>query len=173
MLLNNEMIIKSLRLIGILNRMESDSMNVYFVCTGNTCRSPMAEAILKHKKISNIHVKSAGVYALDGGEMSENAQAVLNEQGISHHHTSTQVTEQDLEWANLVLTMTRAHKEMILNSYPQFTDKTFTLKEYVTPYTELDVSDPFGGDVNMYRQTFEELDRLIEQLEQRYKEELQ
>lgn len=145
-------------------------MNVYFVCTGNTCRSPMAEAILKHKGISNIEVKSAGVYAMDGGEMSINAQKVLDEQGISHNHTSTQVTEQDLKWATIILTMTRAHKEIILRNYPKFADKTFTLKEYATPYTELDVSDPFGGDVHMYRQTFEELSKLIQKFEERYKE---
>ena len=50
-------------------------MNIYFVCTGNTCRSPMAEAILKNKKLPNVNVKSAGIYALEGGEMSENARA--------------------------------------------------------------------------------------------------
>ena len=147
-------------------------MNVYFVCTGNTCRSPMAAAILMHKNLPNVEVKSAGVYALDGGEMSVNAQAVLNEQEIPHQHRSAQVTEENLKWAHLVLTMTRAHKEMILHNYPQFADKTFTLKEYVTPYTELDVSDPFGGDLRLYRQTFEELKKLIEQFEERYKEEL-
>ncbi|MER1998745.1 MAG: low molecular weight protein arginine phosphatase [Lysinibacillus sp.] len=148
-------------------------MNVYFVCTGNTCRSPMAAAILQSKNLPNIEVKSAGVYALDGGEMSENAQTVLNEQGILHQHQSAQVTEENLKWAHLILTMTRAHKEMILRSYPQFADKTFTLKEYVTPYTSLDVSDPFGGDVQIYRQTYEELTKLIDQFEQRIKEEIE
>lgn len=149
--------------------MESNIMNVYFVCTGNTCRSPMAEAILKHKKLPNVNVKSAGVYALEGGEMSENARTVLGEQGIEHQHVSAQVNEDDLEWADLVLTMTRAHKELILRSYPQYADNIFTLKEYVTPYTSMDVSDPFGGDVQMYRQTFEELLKLVELFEQRYR----
>lgn len=147
-------------------------MNIYFVCTGNTCRSPMAEAILLHKKLPQVEVKSAGVYALEGGEMSENAQAVLHEQNVFHEHRSTQINEADLQWANLVLTMTRAHKEMIVRNYPQFADKVYTLKEYITPYTGLDVSDPFGGDIHVYRQTFNELSKLIEQFENRYREEL-
>lgn len=147
-------------------------MNIYFVCTGNTCRSPMAAAILSHKNLHNIAVKSAGVYALEGGEMSHNAQEVLNENGIAHAHKSSVVTEDDLKWADLVLTMTYSHKELLLRSFPKFADKVFTLKEYTTSETGLDVSDPYGGDLTVYRQTFEELSKLIEQFETHYREEL-
>lgn len=140
------------------------AMNIYFVCTGNTCRSPMAEAILKNMKIENIEVKSAGIYALDGGEMSENAKAVLDEQHISHQHVSKQIHVEDIEWADVILTMTYAHKEMIVQSFEQARGKTFTLKEYTTPYSGVDVFDPFGGDLHTYKQTFNELSRLIEQL---------
>ena len=147
-------------------------MNIYFVCTGNTCRSPMAAAILSNKNISNVAVKSAGIYALEGGEMSVNAQEVLNEKGIAHAHKSNVVTEADLNWADLVLTMTKAHKELLLRYYPHIIDKVFTLKEYTTSKMDLDVSDPYGGDLNTYRQTFEELSELIKHLETRFKEEL-
>ena len=140
-------------------------MNIYFVCTGNTCRSPMAEAILKSRNLPNINVKSAGIYALEGGEMSENARAVLREENIQHHHVSTQINAQDIEWADLVLTMTSAHKEMIKRTFIEAKSKTYTLKEYVTPYSSQDVFDPFGGDLHMYKQTFQELKRLIEQFE--------
>ena len=140
-------------------------MNIYFVCTGNTCRSPMAEAILKNKNLPNINVKSAGIYALEGGEMSENARAVLKEESIQHHHISKQINAQDIEWADLVLTMTSAHKEMVQRTFTLAKDKTYTLKEYVTPYSSQDVFDPFGGDLHIYKQTFQELKRLIEQFE--------
>ena len=55
-------------------------MNILFVCTGNTCRSPMAEAILKARDIENINVQSAGIYAMDGGAMSRNSQIVSRKQ---------------------------------------------------------------------------------------------
>jgi len=140
-------------------------MNIYFVCTGNTCRSPMAEAILKHKNLEGVEVKSAGIYALEGGGISENSRLVLSNEGIEFDHKSSQVNEKDIEWADLILTMTLAHKDMILRSYSKATGKTFTLKEYVTPYSSKDVSDPFGGDYFTYAQTYLELKKLIDELE--------
>ena len=145
-------------------------MNIYFVCTGNTCRSPMAEAILKNKNFPNVNVKSAGIYALEGGEMSENAKAVLMEENIQHQHVSKQINTQDIEWADLILTMTSAHKEMVLRAFAESKGKTYTLKEYVTPYSSQDVFDPFGGDIHTYKQTFQELKRLIDQFEIHKKE---
>ncbi|WP_342473106.1 low molecular weight protein arginine phosphatase [Metasolibacillus sp. FSL H7-0170] len=142
-------------------------MNIYFVCTGNTCRSPMAEAIFKAKRLPNIEVRSAGIYALEGGEMSENAQRVLNSENIPHEHISRQVTVEDIEWADLILTMTTVHKELLVRSYEVAMQKTYTLKEYVTPYTAPDVSDPYGGDLHTYKQTFFELRHLIEELVQK------
>ncbi|WP_431029067.1 low molecular weight protein arginine phosphatase [Lysinibacillus sp. LZ02] len=145
-------------------------MNIYFVCTGNTCRSPMAEAILKSRSLPNVNVKSAGIYALEGGEMSENAREVLMQENIPHQHVSKQINEQDVQWANLILTMTSAHKDMILRTFEEAKGKTYTLKEYVTPYSSQDVFDPFGGDLTTYKQTYQELKRLIEQFEAQYKE---
>lgn len=130
----------------------------------------MAEAILKVKQLPNIQVRSAGIYALEGGEMSENARTVLAKENIQHHHVSKQINEQDIEWADLILTMTSAHKEMVLRAFQQSHHKTYTLKEYTTPYSGQDVFDPFGGDLHMYKQTFQELQRLIEQFEIQYRE---
>ncbi|QCR31418.1 low molecular weight protein arginine phosphatase [Lysinibacillus sp. SGAir0095] len=139
-------------------------MNIYFICTGNTCRSPMAEAILRHKKLDGVQVKSAGIYAMEGGEISENAKAVLAQEQIDFSHITSQVKQEDIEWADLILTMTLAHKNMILHSFPNTQGKTFTLKEYVVPFSSKDVSDPFGGDIATYKQTYLELNRLIDEL---------
>ena len=140
-------------------------MNIYFVCTGNTCRSPMAEAILKDKQLPNVEVRSAGIYALEGGEMSENSMLVLQQENIEQAHISRQVNEEDIEWAHLILTMTMAHKEMVVRTFPQAKDKIYTLKEYTVPFSSQDVFDPFGGDLHTYKQTYLELKRLIEELE--------
>lgn len=136
-------------------------MNIYFICTGNTCRSPMAEAILNSLQLPNVQVKSAGIYALEGGEMSENAKSVLEAEQISVNHFSKMVNQNDLQWADLILTMTSAHKELLLRSYPEVKTKIFTLKEYTAPYTSRDISDPFGGDYHQYEQTFQELKQYI------------
>lgn len=145
-------------------------MNIYFICTGNTCRSPMAEAILTQKQLPHVHVRSAGIFALDGGEMSEHAKQTLDHHCISHTHISRTVTLENLQWADIVLTMTVAHRDIIVQNYPQIAHKTFTLKEYVAPYSALDVSDPYGGDMSVYVQTYTELnkyvDLLIEKIQQ-------
>ncbi|MEK5521296.1 low molecular weight phosphatase family protein [Heyndrickxia sporothermodurans] len=139
------------------------SLNILFVCTGNTCRSPMAEAILKNKKLQNISVKSAGIFAVDGHNASQQAMVVLEENNIEHSHTSKMLTEEDIQWATLILTMTESHKSSIIESYPFAKEKTFTLKEFVNGKGDnIDVGDPFGGSVEMYRTTFLELSDLIE-----------
>lgn len=141
-------------------------MNIYFICTGNTCRSPMAAAILKNKNIPNLEVRSAGIYAQAGSAMSQNAQHVLDQNNVKHHHRSTLFNEQDAQWADLILTMTNAHKEMVLHLVDDIADKTYTLNEYVAKDTR-DVQDPYGGDVFVYEQTFEQLYEAIEKLEKK------
>ncbi|MER1957515.1 MAG: low molecular weight protein arginine phosphatase [Solibacillus sp.] len=138
-------------------------MNIYFICTGNTCRSPMAAMILKNKNIENLEVRSAGIYAQQGSAMSQNAQVVLNQNNIEHHHQSSLFNEQDAQWADLILTMTTAHKEMVLRLVDDVGHKTFTLNEYVGMDVQ-DIQDPYGGNVFVYEQTFEQLNTAIEKL---------
>lgn len=139
-------------------------MQIYFICTGNTCRSPMAEAILKHKKLENVDVYSAGVYAQSGVPMSTNAQIVLQEHGIEAQHQSSPVDINRLNQSDLILTMTESHLHALLQVHPHIADKAFTLHEYVYNLQK-DVSDPYGGSVDVYRRTFEELQRLIDALQ--------
>ena len=144
---------------------------ILFVCTGNTCRSPMAEAILKNKNIDGLEVKSSGIFAINGSDASANAKQVLVENQIVHHHQSTSLTNKEVEWATLILTMTSSHKAAIRANFPDAAGKTLTLKEFIGEGQNFDVSDPFGGSIDIYRDTFKELERLIDAAIKRIKEE--
>lgn len=139
-------------------------MNILFVCTGNTCRSPLAEAILKSKQAEDVTVRSAGIYATPNAAMSVNAKRVLDDANIVHDHQATQLSSTEVNWADLILTMTANHRDFIVANYPFEKQKVYTLKEYISPTAYQDVVDPYGGDQGVYEQTYHELEELIERL---------
>ncbi|MEI5909076.1 low molecular weight protein arginine phosphatase [Bacillus spongiae] len=140
-------------------------MKILFVCTGNTCRSPMAEALLKHYK-QEWEVRSAGVYAIDGGGSSYGTKQVLKENDIIHEHSSRLLRQGDIDWADFIFTMTENHKYAIFHQFPESVKKLFTLKEFTKNHPhDYDISDPFGGSVDVYRHTYKELDVLIKELQ--------
>lgn len=106
-------------------------MNVLFVCTGNTCRSPMAEALMKYKSPGML-IQSAGIFAGENGRANHHAMKALKQKGITLDHLSQPVTDKLLHWADLVITMTTQHKQSLIMEYPNFQDKYYTLKEYVS-----------------------------------------
>lgn len=137
-------------------------MKILFVCTGNTCRSPMAEAILSAKNLPEVEARSAGIFA-GSTPLSQNAQTVLLQQQISFAHTSKPLGTEDMQWAELVLTMTHSHKMALLQAFPEAATKLYTLKEFAEGSTE-DISDPYGGPLALYEQTFQELKLMIDKL---------
>lgn len=139
-------------------------MNIYVVCTGNTCRSPMAEAIFRSYQLPNTMIQSAGIYALNGMPISSNAKHLITERNLPYTETSQQVTADHIEWAHYVFTMTEGHKMLLQQAFPNEKEKIFTLKEFVQDGEEIDIQDPFGGDLEMYRQTFNELSEVIEEV---------
>lgn len=144
-------------------------VRVLFVCTGNTCRSPMAEAILRSKAIPGVEVKSAGVLALNGSKASQHVQTILRQQNIEHEHLSTSLTENEINWATLILTMTESHKFAIISRFPSAAGKTSSLKEYTGVSLNKDISDPYGGSLELYREAYKQIETMIEQIIDRIK----
>lgn len=108
--------------------------HILFVCTGNTCRSPMAEGLLRQMAKQRglaLDVRSAGVAATPGMPMSRHAQAVLHDHQIDDRITSSALDRGLIEWADLILTLTGSHKSHVLRTFPDAYDRTHTLKEYV------------------------------------------
>ncbi|GAA0605377.1 hypothetical protein GCM10009001_23290 [Virgibacillus siamensis] len=106
-------------------------MNILFVCTGNTCRSPMAEALIRHK-MPDVSVQSAGIFAVNDQRPNSKAIKALEQKNIPIDARSQPVTDSLLDWADLVITMTTQHKQSLIMQHPDFQDKYYTLKEYVS-----------------------------------------
>ncbi|PGS52724.1 low molecular weight protein arginine phosphatase [Bacillus sp. AFS041924] len=138
---------------------------ILFVCTGNTCRSPMAEALLRHHGNELYQVQSAGVFAMSGEPASQNAILALKNKGIETNHSSQQVNEELLEWSSNVLSMTSSHKQMLVSKFPQYKEKIFTFYEYLNGQSK-DISDPYGGSLSIYENTLNELEGLVKQIVQ-------
>jgi protein-tyrosine phosphatase len=140
-------------------------MRVLFVCSGNTCRSPLAEALFRRMLDDagrqDITVESAGTGAYDGAPASEGAFLVGLEAGLDLTGHRARLLDRDLvAQADLILTMSRGHLSRVERLGGE--GKAHLLGTYASASAEeSELRDPYGGDVEGYRQTLQQLERLL------------
>ena len=142
---------------------------VLFVCTGNTCRSPMAEALLLHMcrhrepcsacpdtDMPHCDVRSAGLYASPNAPITPTAVQALEQSGVLptpgqdyRAHTAQSVTKELIDWADEIYGITASHAMQLMMRYPDAAEKISALP--------MDIADPFGGDLAIYTQCLAQL----------------
>jgi len=146
------------------------SWMVVLVCTGNTCRSPMAEVLLRQRIADKLALKvdqledrgivvmSAGISAAPGSRAAAEAIAIMKERGLDlSAHESQPLSDRLVRFADVIITMTRSHRDAILTHWPEAEPRTHLLSR-----GQGDVADPIGGPVDLYRRCAEQIDEYLE-----------
>lgn len=152
-------------------------MKVMFVCTGNICRSAMAEGMMKKlvadKKI-DADTYSCGVYAETGDYATYHAVESVKEYGVDiSGHRATNIRESKIEEMDCVLCATVSHKQSVLFLYPELKGKVYTMKEYAgmdENGENLDIKDPWGYDENVYYRCAGEIEVCLERIVDKFRE---
>ena len=147
------------------------SMLILFVCTGNTCRSPMAETICRRLLAEKLHcrdeeledrgvvISSAGTSAGEGGGATTEAMEIMTEMGMDlGGHATQPVNDRLIKHADVIFTMTRGHRHALLARWPDAANRTYLLSP-----DEMDVADPIGGPRELYRRCAEQIQTAIRQ----------
>ena len=131
-------------------------MKIIFVCSGNTCRSPMAQAImmdaLKKHNIENVEVDSFGLYCEKGDPISSGAKNALESMDIEFESQSKPLTKEAVDEADYIICMTPSHKKALEGIVPN--EKLFTMNDLSSCG---DIIDPYGQSLEVYIKTAEQI----------------
>ena len=147
-------------------------MKIMFICTGNICRSAMAEGMMKKllddKNKSNIEVCSSGIYAETGDYATYNAVEAAKKYGADiSNHRATNIRDSKIEEMDVILCATLSHKQSVLYLYPNLKGKVYTMKEYAgldKNGQDMDIKDPWGYDINVYYNCAQEIEETLEKI---------
>ena len=146
-------------------------MRILFVCTGNTFRSPIAEAIFnEHNKDEDIIARSAGISTVPGSKTNNYLANILDDKLNKNinDREAIQVKNQLLRGADIILTMSSYGRDYVKEYYSECENKVFTLSEYVGKNEE--ILDPYGGPRVLYEKTYKQIDELVNLLLLKIKE---
>lgn len=144
-------------------------MKIMFICTGNICRSAMAHKLLQEKakeNNKNINVYSCGLFAENGDYPTNQAIKVMREKGIDLSlHRATNIRNSNIEDMDIILCATVAHKNHVINMYPELKEKVYTIKEYVGyDKSNLDINDPWGFSEQVYERCLKEIEECLNKI---------
>ncbi|TGE34123.1 low molecular weight protein arginine phosphatase [Desulfosporosinus sp. Sb-LF] len=142
-------------------------MKLLFICTGNTCRSPMAEGLARAMFGNTIQVSSAGMEAWEGKNASPHALDILKEQNVDiSNHRARRINDELMADADWIIPMTQAQEEALKRFFPRHVHKIRCLGDWGNQ--KQDVRDPWGGSIEIYRQTAQEINELIKVLKSQF-----
>lgn len=134
-------------------------VHILYVCSGNMCRSPMAEAHLKCliKDLGNVKVRSAGTIAVSGMPLSIGSGLILEEENIEMQHQSVHVEKPIINWADIIFVMEENHKDYLVELSPENKSKILFLANFKDKNKTREIEDPIGKDIEVYREVFEKI----------------
>ncbi len=138
-------------------------LRILFVCTGNLCRSPMAEGIARHLAAERGHavdIRSCGTHAHDGDPASENGVTACEEKGIDiSGHRSQPLTAEIIEWADQILCMEENHILTVNSRDWRAPFKTWNLGSFIDKKL---IKDPYRRSLRKYRKARDEIWRAVD-----------
>lgn len=146
--------------------------SILFVCTGNTCRSVIAKALLekrlKEQNRNDVEVFSSGIMMLGGLSVSQGALRLLQKEGIDvSGHRSQRVTKEMARGCDIILVMEKLQEQRLLELAPDVKNRLFLLKEFAKiEDTSLDIEDPIGRDEGFYEDIFLVIKEAVERVSQ-------
>ena len=145
-------------------------MKIMFICTGNICRSAMAQAMLEKKlKENNIEAEvcSCGLFAHNGDIPTIEGVTVLDtiyDVDLTKHR-ATNIDNSNIKDMDIILCATTSHKNNVLNKFPELDGRVFTMKEFAKyPSYDLDINDPWGGSMATYKKCDSEINECLDKI---------
>ena len=146
-------------------------MKIMFICTGNICRSAMAEGMMKKLAKDNnldLDICSCGIYAEDGEYATYNAIEAAKYYDVNiEKHRATNIRRSRIKEMDIILCATESHKQSVLHMYPELKEKVFTMKEYAkldNNGQDMDIKDPWGYAMNVYQNCARKIEECNEKI---------